>query len=48
MKINLKNAKVIKSLKGFGGSACWWSPQIKDEKFVTMLQIFFTVIQALK
>lgn len=32
MKINLKNAKVIKSLKGFGGSACWWSPQIKDEK----------------
>ncbi len=32
MKINLSNAKKIKQLKGFGGSACWWSPQIKDEK----------------
>ncbi len=32
MKINLAKAKKIKKLKGFGGSSCWWSPQIKDEK----------------
>lgn len=32
MKINLENAKVIKTVKGFGGSACWWSPQVKSEK----------------
>ena len=32
MRINLKNAKVIKTVKGFGGSACWWSPQVKSEK----------------
>lgn len=32
MKINLSNARKIKKLKGFGASACWWSPQIKDEK----------------
>lgn len=32
MKINLANAEKIKTLKGFGGSSCWWSPQIKDEK----------------
>ena len=32
MEINLKNAKVIKSLKGFGGSACWGFPQIKNKK----------------
>ena len=32
MRINLENAKVIKTVKGFGGSACWWSPQVKSEK----------------
>lgn len=32
MKINIANAKKIKTLKGFGGSACWWSPQIKNKK----------------
>lgn len=32
MKINIANAKNIKTLKGFGGSACWWSPQIKNKK----------------
>ncbi len=32
MKINLKNAKQIKKLKGFGASAAWWSPRINDEK----------------
>ena len=32
MKINLSNAKRVKKIKGFGGSACWWSPQISDEK----------------
>ncbi len=31
MKINLSSAKKIKTIKGFGGSAAWWSPQIKDE-----------------
>lgn len=32
MKINLSTAKKIKSLKGFGASACWWSPQINNDK----------------
>lgn len=32
MKINLSNAKKIKAVQGFGASACWWSPQINDEK----------------
>lgn len=32
MKINLSKAKKIKCLKGFGGSACWWSPQIQNDK----------------
>ena len=32
MKIYLSKAKKIKKLKGFGASACWWSPQVKDEK----------------
>lgn len=32
MKINLKNAEKIKVLKGFGGSAAWWSPQVGNEK----------------
>lgn len=32
MKICLKNAKKIKTLTGFGASACWWSPQVNDEK----------------
>lgn len=32
MKINLKNAKKINTVTGFGASACWWSPQVKDEK----------------
>ena len=32
MKINLSKAKKIKTLKGFGASACWWSTQISDEK----------------
>ncbi len=32
MKINLENAKKIKTLRGFGGSACWWSTAVKDEK----------------
>lgn len=32
MKINLSSAGKLKILKGFGGSAAWWSPQIKDEK----------------
>lgn len=32
MKINLSSAKKIKKIKGFGGSAAWWSPQIKNSK----------------
>ena len=32
MKINLTGAKKIKEIKGFGGSACWWSPNVKDDK----------------
>ena len=32
MKINLKNTKKIKTIKGYGGSACWWSPNISDDK----------------
>lgn len=32
MKLNLSNAKRIKEIKGFGGSACWWSPSVKNEK----------------
>ncbi|MBR2133614.1 MAG: hypothetical protein IJ851_02775 [Eubacterium sp.] len=32
MKINLSGAKKIKEIKGFGGSACWWSPNVKDDK----------------
>lgn len=32
MKIDIANARTIKTLKGFGGSACWWSPRISDDK----------------
>lgn len=32
MKINLSYAKKIKTLKGFGASSAWWSPQINDDK----------------
>lgn len=32
MLINLKNAKELQILKGFGTSACWWSQYCKDEK----------------
>lgn len=32
MKLKIKGAKRLKELKGFGASACWWSPQINDEK----------------
>lgn len=32
MKINLKTAKEIKELKGFGASAAWWSTAVPDEK----------------
>lgn len=30
MKINLSKAVKIKEIKGFGASACWWSPQLED------------------
>lgn len=32
MKLNLSNAKKLKTIKGFGASAAWWSPQIRDSK----------------
>ncbi len=32
MKINLSNAKELKTIRGFGGSAAWWSQMIDDEK----------------
>ena len=32
MLINLKNAKKLQTVKGFGTSACWWSHYCKDEK----------------
>ena len=32
MKINLKNAKKLQTLKGWGTSACWWSQYCADEK----------------
>ncbi len=32
MKINLKNAKHMQTLKGWGTSACWWSQYCRDEK----------------
>lgn len=32
MKINFSDAKMLKKIKGFGASSCWWSPQISDEK----------------
>lgn len=32
MKINLSAAEKVKEIKGFGVSACWWSPQIKEKK----------------
>lgn len=48
MRINLENAKIIKTVKGFGGSACWWSPQVKSEKQHTRLQIFFTAMTDLE
>lgn len=32
MKIKLSNAKKLKAIKGYGGSAAWWSPQICDDK----------------
>lgn len=32
MKINLSDAKRLKELKGFGGSAAWWSVRLSDEK----------------
>lgn len=35
MEINLSKAKKVKQIKGFGASACWWSPHISDEKTAT-------------
>lgn len=32
MKINVKTAKEIKGLKGFGASAAWWSTAVPNEK----------------
>lgn len=32
MKINLSDAKKLKTLKGFGGSAAWWAHKMNDEK----------------
>lgn len=32
MRINLSSAKRIKKIKGFGGSAAWWSPRISSDK----------------
>lgn len=32
MKIDLSGAKKIKAIKGFGGSAAWWSPQVNNER----------------
>lgn len=32
MKINLKNAKELQKLYGWGSSACWWSQAINDDK----------------
>lgn len=32
MKIDLKNAKRLQKLYGFGTSACWWSQACRDEK----------------
>lgn len=32
MIINLANSKRLKKIKGYGGSAAWWSPQISNEK----------------
>ncbi|MBO5494704.1 MAG: hypothetical protein J5964_03190 [Eubacterium sp.] len=32
MRIKLKGARKIKTLTGFGGSACWWSTALADEK----------------
>lgn len=31
MKINLRNAKKLQTLKGFGTSSCWWSQYCKGE-----------------
>lgn len=45
MKINLSSAKKIKTIKGFGGSAAWWSPQIADEKTADeVVRICFTAM----
>lgn len=32
MKIDLKNAKALQKLYGWGSSACWWSQAINDDK----------------
>lgn len=32
MKLDLKNAKKLQKLYGWGSSACWWSQAINDEK----------------
>lgn len=32
MKLNLKNAKEMQTLKGWGTSSCWWSQYCQDEK----------------
>lgn len=41
MKINLKKAKKIKSLKGFGGSAAWWSQYVPEEKAKELAELFY-------
>lgn len=37
MKINIKTAKEIKELKGFGASAAWWSTAVPNEKTAKVL-----------
>lgn len=41
MKINISDAKEIKKLKGFGGSACWWSTHVPAEKAEEVVNLLY-------
>ena len=41
MKINLSEAKTLKEIKGFGGSACWWSTNVPFDKAEEIVDLLY-------
>ncbi|MCH5170264.1 MAG: hypothetical protein J1F24_03145 [Oscillospiraceae bacterium] len=41
MEINLKNAKKMQTLKGFGTSACWWSQYCKGDAAEKIAELLY-------